>query len=1204
MRVLRPLVLLACLLGPAAAQAANFTLINDATYATQKGAYDLECADLNGDGKPEVLVALFDHEWVAVLNNDGTGKFPAAQTQYPSNENAAIDVADVNGDHKVDFATANYNVSSMSIRFGQGVGGFGNRVTFTTGAHPRDLVSADLDGDGLRDYAVACEAGTVTLVHNRAALGFDPATTSFTVGGTLRAIGAADLDHDGLVDLVVLDKSGGRVVPYHNLGGMTFAALPAIAVPTSANDVLVQDLSQDGWADLAIADGTVSPYAQGSMTIVLNAGNGTFLPKKQSPDIESSGSLTAADMNGDGIVDLVSTDVAKGVRVTFGTGGGAFGEAIEESVNGPQAAAVADLNGDGRLDVVTGNYIPGSVSVLMGRRNLVGGPYHFETISNILCDQGGYDVATGDLDRDGHPDAVVANFDAFEVEVFRNLADGTGRLADPIRSNGGHAIAVDVGDYTGDGWDDVASANWTEGTVSLRKNHGDGTLEPPVDIAVGVNPRSLAGGDLDGDGLRDLVVGTYGGKFLTMKGTPAGLAPPVTQLSVSAGFKGAAIGDLDGDGVPDVALVDATNKKVYVLRNEGGMTFSPLTTLFLSNLLSDVAIADLDGDGDKDLALVNEDKLVQVCLNSGAGLFPAAKPYAVWPLSQTIAAADLDGNGSPELVVPAYDSFSRASRVQALANIGDGYYKGIQEAATGQLPRAAACADFDGDGRVDVVAIDYTAGTLHVFRNVAGVGVPAADPYPCDGDRYSPPSSPVHAIALDVDLDARADVVTVGNGLLSIFRNGPFGSHQDLATGAHPQAVAAGDLDGDGRPELAVANLDENTIEVYRNHAGGTFTKLADLPVGTHPRFVAIADLNRDGRLDLASANEGDGAHAPTVTILFNPPGADWNPQPEPIDGEAPAPDPPIAQAGGAPPLVDETLRVDLPFEGAAMLACADLDGDGATDLVVNEPLSHDVAIRYQTSPGRFGPAFHRPAGGSAWTGIGDFDTDGKPDLAIADPAGNVVRVLWNAASDPFTSETQIPVDQDPRSVAVGDLSGDGVPDIVYAASAQGWFGYVQTFPFHDFRYWARCISGDGARTVALAPNDQAPQFMDAYVVNAAEGTIFQWLSYSPLLSRTEHTAERSAPVFALGHPAPNPFAQKAALSFSLPVRGPAHLAVYDVRGRLVRTLLHGALEAGPHQAEWDGTNEARTKVGAGVYFCRLTCEAGTKVERMVRVGP
>ena len=67
--------------------------------------------------------------------------------------------------------------------------------------------------------------------------------------------------------------------------------------------------------------------------------------------------------------------------------------------------------------------------------------------------------------------------------------------------------------------------------------------------------------------------------------------------------------------------------------------------------------------------------------------------------------------------------------------------------------------------------------------------------------------------------------------------------------------------------------------------------------------------------------------------------------------------------------------------------------------------------------------------------------------------------------------------------------------------------------------------------------------------------------------------------------------------------RGPAHLGVYDVRGRLVRTLIHGTLEAGAHQAAWDGTSEGGSRVGAGVYFCRLQCAAGTRVERLVLAG-
>jgi hypothetical protein len=116
----------------------------------------------------------------------------------------------------------------------------------------------------------------------------------------------------------------------------------------------------------------------------------------------------------------------------------------------------------------------------------------------------------------------------------------------------------------------------------------------------------------------------------------------------------------------------------------------------------------------------------------------------------------------------------------------------------------------------------------------------------------------------------------------------------------------------------------------------------------------------------------------------------------------------------------------------------------------------------------------HRPAGGSAWTAIGDLDGDGLPELAIADPDLDVVRILWNASSDPFTSETDIPVHEDPRSVALGDFTHDGVPDVAYAASAEGWFGFYQTFPFHAGPEGGRCM-GAGAQSIALATNEFAP---------------------------------------------------------------------------------------------------------------------------------
>ena len=1191
-------LVLGLVLAVSPAIAANFALLADRTYATQKGAWDVKVVDLNGDGKPEILAALFDHEWVAVFTNDGTGRFPAGYAQYPSNENAALEVSDLDGDGKLDFATANYNVSSVSVRRGTGQATFLAKTNYPTAVHPRDLVSADLDGDGFKDLAVACMAGAVTIVRGRGPAGFDPATITIPVAGVPRGIDAGDFDHDGRIDLVVVDHAGARALPLRNLGAFAFAQGTPVPAGGGANEVVARDFNLDGWLDLAVAN------EDGTLSVALNATGGTFLAPKLSPIGSYAQTIAAADFDGDGNLDLLTPSESDGiVTVTLGSANGTFGGVVEGRPNaGPTCAAAGDLDGDGRLDAVTGNYLAGTVTTLLGRRYAPGPAFHFSPIATIPCDVGGYDVEVGDLDRDGHPDAVAAIFDASEVEVFHNLGDGTGRLAPPVRYPGGQAVAVDVGDFTGDGWPDVASANYGQNTVSLRVNLGDGAFAPPIDLAVGSAPRDLAGADFDGDGFRDLAIGTATGTFLTCRGSAAGLGPPTLQFSSPGIFKGITTGDIDGDGRVDVAIVDSQNRRVLPMHNDDGGHFSPGVILSLGNLLSDVVLRDLDGDGDVDLATANEDRTVQVCLNSGGGQFPSARPYAIGYLAQTIDAADFDGNGLSDLVVPAYGD----NRIQVLPNIGDGYFGSIVDGAVGFHPRAAACADFDGDGRTDVVCLDFGAGTLHVMRNILGPGAPAVEPYPCDGPRFAAPATPVQAIALDLDGDGRADLASVGEGTASVWRNGPAGARQDLAVGAHPQSIAAGDLTGDGRPDLVVANLDEHSVSVFKNGPAGTFAPVATLPVGAHPRFVVVTDLNRDGVPDIATANEGDGLRPPSVTILFNPPGSAWGGEGEPIDGESPMPDPPTIQPG-SPPESPGPGRLDLPaLDGAVMLAAGDVDGDGATDLVLNESGAHDVAIWVQTTPGRFAPAIRHPAGGSVWTAIGDLDGDGRAELAIADPDADLVRVLWNTPIDPFTTETDIPVDEDPRSVALGDLTYDGVPDIAYASSALGFFGYLRTEAFHDFRYWTRCVAGVGARSIALAPNEQEPHALDAYVANANDGTIFQYVGFSVVLcrtARTEAASSGSAPVFALGRPAPNPAVGPTTLHFSLATTGPARLEVFDVRGRLVRGLAEGTMSAGPHESTWDGTDADGVRVRPGVYFYRLTSEAGSRVERQVLLG-
>jgi hypothetical protein len=323
------------------------------------------------------------------------------------------------------------------------------------------------------------------------------------------------------------------------------------------------------------------------------------------------------------------------------------------------------------------------------------------------------EVVAGDVNHDGYPDVLEVG--GYHVEVLLNNGDGS--LALPIdmagpQDAGGGAVAADL---DGDGWLDLATASNSEATVSIMLNAGAGPggawlgFGLPVDYPVATLSSAIGAGDLDNDGLVDVVVGhqySHNIEVLPNLGTGPGGGwlgfGPAVDYPVNSPT-GLAIGDLSADGHLDVAVINANAGTVSVMLNKGTGILKPAVTYTCGYSPRSVASADFNGDGRPDLAVTGgyayATGWVSVLRNYGTGTFAPAVTYDFVGGSRVIV-ADLNHDGHVDTATVSFDA-----DVEVLLNDSEGAF-GVAVALSFPGASRLAAADLDLDGRADLVA-DY-----------------------------------------------------------------------------------------------------------------------------------------------------------------------------------------------------------------------------------------------------------------------------------------------------------------------------------------------------------------------------------------------------------------------------------------------------------------------------------------------------------------
>jgi hypothetical protein len=330
-------------------------------------------------------------------------------------------------------------------------------------------------------------------------------------------------------------------------------------------------------------------------------------------------------------------------------------------------------------------------------------------------------VTIGDFDRNGTLDMAIANDKDDTVQILLGNGDGT-FTAGATYTLKGSPINIVSADLTGNGILDLITANQLSSHIAVFLGNGDGTFQAPQYFATGLHPMSLTFGDFNGNGKIDIATPNFADNTISvLLGNGDGTFQPGVPYPVGAGPLDVKAADLHGDGILDLVSVNNDNKSISVLQGIGNGTFMPEIRYATASKPNSLGVADLNGDGFPDIVTSNGTSSISILLNSGTGTFPTHTEYPSnsYP-AYVVGLADFNNDGRVDVVVPNFNS----DQVSLFYGNGDGTLQMPPKIfAVDTNPDAIGIADFNRDGLLDVAVLNEFAQSVSILTQSSAASV-------------------------------------------------------------------------------------------------------------------------------------------------------------------------------------------------------------------------------------------------------------------------------------------------------------------------------------------------------------------------------------------------------------------------------------------------------------------------------------------------